>query len=214
MTPRVDMVGIPFDIPAPEFKTRVIAATHSRIPVYRGSLDHIIGFINTKEFLLDPEFQLEVLLHPVHFVPERARLHRILAEVQSRRLSLVVVVNEYGGTSGIITQEDLVEEVVGEIFDEQERDQAPELERGGEDTWKVAGLLSLEGLAIAIGVNVPEGPAETVGGHVAHILGRIPRVGDTVQDGPVTYRVTQVRRHRAERVRVEVDRRFEEDGES
>ena len=206
MTPRVDMVGVALDMPADELAARVVAARHSRLPVYRESLDHIIGFINSKEFLLDPGASMEALLHPVHFVPERARLHRILAEVQARRLSMVVVVNEYGGTSGIVTQEDLVEEVVGEIFDEQERDQAPELERVGETAWRVAGLLSFEDLAEAVGIELPQGPANTVAGHVAHILGRIPRIGDEVRDGLVTYRVTQVRRHRAQRVLVTVDR--------
>ena len=206
MTPRVDMVGLALDMTSDDLTARVVAARHSRLPVYRGSLDHIIGFINSKEFLLDPAASMEALLHPVHFVPERARLHRILAEVQARRLSMVVVVNEYGGTSGIITQEDLVEEVVGEIFDEQERDQAPELEQVGETVWRAAGLLSFEDLAEAVGIELPQGPAKTVAGHVAHILGRIPRIGDEVRDGFVTYRVTQVRRHRAQRVLVSVDR--------
>jgi CBS domain containing-hemolysin-like protein len=204
MTPRVDLIGLPVDIPSEEIRSRVVAARHSRLPVYRGSLDHVIGFIKAKELLIDSQVEMEAILHPAHFVPERARLHRILAEMQSRRLSLVVVVNEYGGTSGIITQEDLVEELVGEIFDEQERHLAPEVEEVGSGRWQVAGLLSLEDLAEVIGVDAPVGPAETVAGHVAHILGRIPRVGDEVRDGKVTFRVSQVRRQRAQRVEVAV----------
>jgi CBS domain containing-hemolysin-like protein len=200
MTPRVDVVAVSLDAPRDELKERVIDARHSRLPVFRESLDHVIGFLNTKEFLLDPEAPTEALLRPVHYVPERARLHRILADVQARRLSLVVVVNEYGGTAGIITQEDLVEEVVGEIFDEQERDHAPEVEKTGEDTWRVAGLLSLENLAETVGVDLPSTPAETVAGHVAHLLGRLPRTGDAAEDGVLRYEVLQVKRHRAQRV--------------
>lgn len=208
MTPRVDLVGIPVDLPPEEIRARAVSGRHSRLPVYSGSLDHVIGFVKAKELLLDPATRIEELLLPVHFVPERARLHRVLSVMQSGRLSLVVVVNEYGGTSGLITQEDLVEELVGEIFDEQERDQAREIEVEGPRTWKVAGLLLLEDLAEAVGVPAPAGPAETVAGHVAHLLGRIPRVGDEVQDGRLRFHVTQVRRHRAQRVRVTLSPEF------
>jgi len=103
-----------------------------------------------------------------------------------------------------VAQEDLVEELVGEIVDEQERHLAPEVEEVGSGRWRVAGLLSLEDLAEVIGIDAPAGPAETVAGHVAHILGRIPRVGDEVRDGKVTFRVSQVRRQRAQRVEVAV----------
>lgn len=201
MTPRVDIAAVPVDLPPAELKARVLSGRHSRVPVYRDSLDQIVGYLSAKELLLEPDFQLEALLHPVHFVPERARLHRILAEVQSRHLGLVVVVNEYGGTAGILTQEDLVEEVVGEIYDEEDRE-APEVEVVDERTWRVAGLLLLEDLAEAMGVDLAPGPAETVGGHIAHLLGGLPRPGDTVRDGAVEYRVLQIRRHRAQRVLV------------
>lgn len=201
MTPRVDIAAVAVDLPPEELKRQVLAGRHSRVPVYRGSLDQIVGYLSAKELLLEPDFRLETLLHPVHFVPERARLHRILAEVQSRHLGLVVVVNEYGGTAGILTQEDLVEEVVGEIFDEEDRE-APEVEVVDPHTWRVAGLLPLEDLAEAMGVDLAPGPAETVGGHIAHLLGGLPRPEDTVQDGAITYRVLQIRRHRAQRVLV------------
>jgi putative hemolysin len=204
MTPRVDLAGVPIDLPREELRRRVVAARHSRLPVYRGSLDQIIGFINTKEFLLEPDLPADALLRPVHFVPERARIHRILTEVQSRRFNLVVVVNEYGGTEGIITKEDLVETVVGEIFDEQEHDEAAPLERAGENLWRVDGLLPLGDLAAEVGLRTPEGPAQTVAGHVAHLLGRPPRPGDKAEDGILSYRVVQVRRHRAHRLLVQV----------
>ena len=202
MTPRVDLAAVPVDLPRTELRRRIMAARHSRLPVYGDSLDQIIGFVNAKEFLLEPERPLEELLRPVYFVPERARIHRILAEVQSGRWNLVVVVNEYGGTAGIITKEDLVETVVGEIFDEQERDEAAPLEPAGEGTWRVDGLLPLEDLAEAMGFETPSGPAQTVAGHVAHLLGRLPRVGDEAADEKARYRVLRVRRRRAHRVLV------------
>ncbi len=206
MTPRVDLVGVPVALPRNELRERVLAAHHSRLPVYRDSLDQIVGFLNTKEFLLDSSLPLEDLLRPVHFVPERARLHRVLAEVQSRRLNLVVVVNEYGGTAGLITKEDLVETVVGEIFSEHEAEAVLPLERAGEDVWRVDGLYPLEDLAEEMNVPRPEGPAQTVAGHLAHLLGRPPRPGDTAEDGPLRYQVLQIRRHRAHRVQVTLRR--------
>ncbi len=202
MTPRVDLVALPVDISREELRRRVPEARHSRLPVYRDSLDQIIGFINAKEYLLDPDLPLDALLRPVHFVPERARLNRILGEIQARRLGLVVVVNEYGGTEGILTREDLAETVVGEIFDEQERDHALPMEPAGPRMWRVDGLYLLYDLIQETGVRWEPGPAETVAGHVAHLLGRPPRPGDAPVDGPFTFRVLAVRRHRAHRVLV------------
>lgn len=202
MTPRVDMVGVNVDLGPEAFHEAVIAARHSRVPVYRDNWDQVIGFLNAKEYLLEPDLQLDDLLRPVRFVPERARLSRVLADMQSQRLNLVIVVNEYGGTAGIITQEDIAEEVVGEIFNEQEIEEAAELEQTDAGVWKVAGLLSLHDMAEAMAITLPTGPAETVAGRVAYLLGRPPRRGDRVEDGQLAYRVLQVRRHRAQRVEV------------
>ncbi len=202
MTPRVDIVAVPVDAPRDDLHRRVIEARHSRLPVYRETLDQIIGFISAKEFLLDPQAPLEELLRPVHYMPERARLNRVLAEIQARRLALVVVVNEYGGTEGILTKEDLAESIVGEIFDEQERDHALPIEPAGPGQWRVDGLYLLYDLAEETGLALEEGPAETVAGHLAHRLGRPPRPGDRVSDGPLVYKVLAVRRHRAHRVLV------------
>jgi CBS domain containing-hemolysin-like protein len=204
MTPRVDVWGIPVDASRREQHRLVLESRHTRMPVYRGSIDQIVGFINAKEFLLDPDLPMEDLLKPVHFVPERARVAGVLAEVQARKLTLVVVVNEYGGTSGIITNEDIIEEVVGEIFSEQERDQEPEVERLGDTTWRVDGLVTLTELAEAMEREIEPGPAPTVAGHIAHRLGRPPRAHETVREGDVVFRVLQVARHRARRVEVTV----------
>jgi len=202
MTPRVDLVALPADLPREAMLRQVVAARHRRLPVYRGTLDRIVGFVNAKEFLLEPDASFESLLRPVTFVPERARLTRILGEIQARHLSMVVVVNEYGGTAGILTQEDLIEEIVGEIFDEQERDEAAAIEAVGERAWRVDGLLPLVDLGEAVGVEIPPAPADTVAGWVAHLLGHPPRRGDAVAMGTLSYRVLQVRRHRAHRVLV------------
>ena len=203
MTPRVDVRGIDVDSDPEEMREAVMATRHTRVPVYKESLDQVVGFVNAKEYLLDPALGRE-LIKPVHFVPERARLSVVLNEVKTKRLSLVVVVNEYGGTAGIITKEDLVEEIVGEIFDEQERDDAPEIEQVDGKTWQVDGLLSMEDLAEEIGIPFEPGPAQTVAGHIAHILGKPPRGSEEVTDAGVMYKVLSVARHRATRVEVRI----------
>jgi len=202
MTPRVDVRAVEVSSSARDRLRVVMDARHSRLPVYRDSLDQVVGFINTKETLLNPDQPLEGLIKPVHFVPESARVSGILSDVQTRRLNMVVVVNEYGGTSGIITKEDLVEEIVGEIFDEQERHLEPEVYSVSPGVWRVDGLLSLEDLEDVVDRPVKPGPAQTVAGHVAHLLGRLPRHGDTVTDDSLSYRVVGVKRHRASRVEV------------
>lgn len=202
MTPRVDIVAVPVDLPREELLRRALEAKRSRLPVYRDSLDQVLGFINTKEFLLEPTLSIQALLRPVHYVPERARLQRVLAAVQGGRANLVLVVNEYGGTAGIITKEDLLEELVGEIFDENESEEIPDLEPQPDGSFSVSGLLLVEDLGARLGLDLTDGPAETVGGHVAHLLGRPPRMHDRAEDEHLNYAVTAVRRHRAERVRV------------
>ncbi|NNF07787.1 MAG: HlyC/CorC family transporter [Candidatus Eisenbacteria bacterium] len=200
MTPRVDVLGVEVGLERSEIIQKVVDARHARLPVYRESVDQIIGYISSKEFLLDPDLPMEQLIKPVHFVPERARVHGILSEVQARKLSVVVVVNEFGGTSGIITLEDLIEEVVGEIFDETEVHVETELHPIDESSWNVSGLLPIHELAEELNLKAPEGPAQTIAGHVAHLLGRPPKVGDIVEDSTLGFEVLEVSRHRARRL--------------
>jgi CBS domain containing-hemolysin-like protein len=141
----------------------------------------------------------------VYFVPERARIAKLMNEVKERRLTMMVVVDEYGGTSGILTKEDLLEEIVGEIYDESERDLPAEIVRRGAATWEVAGLVPLDDLAQEIGVPLGPGPAQTVAGHVAHLLGHPPRRGDEVTESGVRFRVLNAVRHRARRIEVHVE---------
>jgi putative hemolysin len=203
MTPRVDVLAISVDQAVESLKEAVIACHHARIPVYRGSLDQIVGIVNAKDVLLEPGQPLDHFLRPVPFIPERARLSTILNEVKARRLSFFVVVNEYGGTAGILTKEDLVEEIVGEIFDEQERDEEPEIRQLAEKTWRVNGLLGLDDLGEEVDIRL-QSPAQTVAGHVAHLLGRPPRQGDVTEDLGVEFKVLSVKRHRASQVQVRV----------
>lgn len=207
MTPRVDIRAVDRRT-APESVAEVIRSSrHARLPVYDGSLDEIVGFINAKQYLLGAERQLELLLQPVLFVPEQKRVSDLFHEIQRQATGMVVVVDEYGHTVGIITKEDLVEEIVGEIFDEYEAEQAP-IVKLGPDRFLVDGLLAVSDLAEELEVEL-ESEAVTVNGMLSELLGRIPHGGDRAEIGEVSFRVLDVRRHRV--VRCEV-RRHRGDG--
>jgi CBS domain containing-hemolysin-like protein len=121
MTPRVDVAAAPLDISREALEQVMIEARHSRVPIYEESIDHVVGFVSTKEFFLNPNREIRELLKPVAIFPEGARVHRVFRHMQKNLLNMAVIVNEYGVTSGIVTMEDLVEEIVGEIYDEYEK---------------------------------------------------------------------------------------------
>ena len=115
MTPRVDVAAAPLGTTREGLEQVMIEARHSRIPIYEEGVDHIVGFVSTKEFFLNPDREIRELLKPVAIFPEGARIHRVFRYMQRNLLNMAVIVNEYGATSGIVTMEDLVEEIVGEL---------------------------------------------------------------------------------------------------
>src|SRR5581483_7503073 len=144
-----------------------------------GSIDVIIGVLYTKDLLpyvtgLPPDFDLRAVLHPPYFVPESKRADVLLQEFQAKKLHLAIVVDEYGGTAGLVALEDLLEELVGEIADEYDE---PErlIQRVDATTFRVAGKLPIDELNSATGLAIPNGDYETVGGWVLDLLARVPR---------------------------------------
>lgn len=200
MTPRVDIRSADRRV-SPEALADVIRSSrHTRIPISDGSIDQILGFINAKEYLLNPGATLEELLKPVLFVPETKPANEIFHEIQRRRIGMVVVVDEYGHTAGIITKEDLVEEIVGEIYDEYESDQKP-IVKVGPDRYMVTGQVTVAELAEELGVELAA-EAVTLNGFLAEQLRGIPRAGDRVEHEGLEFRVLEVRRHRVHRCEV------------
>jgi CBS domain containing-hemolysin-like protein len=205
MVPRVDIVSLPIESTAAE--AREFARTHqySRILLTRGrSLDEIAGYLYAKDLLLHPDAPTIALRRDVLFVPEVQGGVDVLREMQRKQVPIAVVVDEYGGTSGIVTMEDLLEEIVGEIRDEFDEEPQKVLKLPGPETaWEVDGRASMDELR-AVGVPVPEGAlGEPIGAYVVELLGRLPRAGDTVDLGAgATAQVTGISRRRVTKLRV------------
>lgn len=188
MTPRVDVISATMDISHDKLQQLMLDARHSRIPICEGSLDHIVGFVSTKEFFLNIDRQLRELINPVAIFPEGARIHRVFRHMQKNRLNMAVIVDEYGVTSGIVTMENLEEEIVGEIYDEFEK--AEQLIRQlGQDEWSVMCRASVEEVNEVCGLTLPEGESVTLNGYLCNEFGEIPVPEQTIERGGALFTV-------------------------
>lgn len=207
MVPRVDVASLPVDTPAKEALEFIRTQQFSRVILTKGrSLDEVAGYFYAKDFLLDPDAESHVdlgsLRRDVLFVPETQGAIDVLRQMQREQTPIAVVVDEYGGTSGIVTMEDLLEEIVGEIKDEFDEEPAKVVKVAGERAWDVDGRATMEDLR-ALGVHVEEAEgAEPVGAIVLARLGRLPRMHDTVELGGAIMEVSALSRRRVTRVRV------------
>ncbi|WP_062214014.1 hemolysin family protein [Streptomyces sp. NBRC 109706] len=203
MTPRVDVRALASTATAADAAELTRETGLSRFPVHERNLDEVLGMVHIKDVLaLDVRDRaetpvLDLLTEPV-LVPDSLPVDRLLERLRGTR-SLGVVVDEYGGTAGVVTLEDIVEEVVGEVRDEHDPARTPDLAPMGPGHWEAGGNARLDQLA-AIGLQVPEGPYETVAGLLATELARIPATGDTVEVDGWRLVVLRTARHRAERV--------------
>jgi magnesium and cobalt transporter len=185
---QMDLLDI--DAPYDALLREVITTAHSRFPVYEGSRDNVIGILMSKDLLKlqrSPGLNLRTLLRPVVFVPESKKLNDLLREFRANRNHLAMVVDEFGRTAGLITIEDVLEEIVGEIEDEfDERESDTGIVSLADGTHRVAGDASIEAVNDVFGTSLPTADFETIGGLVAHSFGRVPRRGEPVRiDGLV-----------------------------
>ncbi|MFD7614169.1 hemolysin family protein [Streptomyces sp. NPDC059828] len=208
MTPRVQVTALEAQATAEDVANATRATGLSRFPVYRDSLDTVIGIAHIKDVLAVPADErhrhpvLELLREPV-LVPETLTVDRLLDRLSAKR-TMAVVIDEYGGTAGVVTLEDIVEEVVGEVRDEHDPHETADLARAGEDAdgralWSADGAARTDQLQ-AIGLRVPDGPYETLAGLIARTLGRIPAVGDTIEHSGWRLDVVDASGRRAARV--------------
>ncbi len=196
MVPRIDMGILELGTPLPEVLSAVVGRGHSRWPVYRDSADHIVGIVHAKDLLRVCQdgggaSPLERLLRPAIFVPENQRISVLLRDFKKRRTHMAIVLDEFGGTAGLVTLEDLVEEIIGEVADEFEVGQA-ETVRAVEGGWLIDSRASLAVLGERLGIPEEElagRQSETVGGLVSELLGRLPRAGDEAPFGAWVLRV-------------------------
>ncbi|MBX3607251.1 MAG: CBS domain-containing protein [Piscinibacter sp.] len=193
--PRMDLLNI--DAPYDEVLHTVIATAHSRFPVYEGSRENVIGILMAKDLLKlqrAPELNLRTLLRPAVFVPESKGLNELLRDFRSNRNHLAIVIDEFGNTAGLITIEDVLEEIVGEIEDEfDEKDGESGVYTLADGSQRVAGDASIEAVNRVFGAQLPEAEFDTIGGLVAHELGHVPRRGESTRVGALLFTVMLTR---------------------
>jgi putative hemolysin len=210
MHPRIDIDAVDIETPSDEVVGAVAMSGFSRLPVYEGDLDHVLGFVYNKDIFqqhyLGRNIELRKILHAPLFVPESLTLDRLLLMFQERRTQLAIVLDEFGGTSGMVTFEDILEELVGEIYDEHRRDVEQRIVRRDEGSWLVDGKLPVHELAenLPDGVQLTSGAADysTVAGLVMGNLERLPKIGDLVLDGNVRMEVVDMDGTRIDRLLV------------
>jgi CBS domain containing-hemolysin-like protein len=206
MTPRPDIVAIQADATIGDLRRLVQEQEYSRLPVFTDNLDNIVGLVVVKDLIQMPEVpedshSVREMMRPAAFVPETKRVVDLLREFQQGRFQLALVVDEYGGTAGLVTVEDVIEELVGEIRDEYDSEAEP-IVREGEDTFVFSGKVGIGEMAERLGVEIEDGDFETVGGFVLARLGRVPAVGERFEIDGLDVAILEAERRRIHKVRV------------
>ena len=180
MVPRSRMDTLDINQPLSELLPEIIDTGHSRFPIYEGDRDNIIGILLAKDLLLsitNPSINIRSLVRPAVFVPETKRLNILLHDFRSSRNHLAIVIDEHGGTSGLVTMEDVLEQIVGEIEDEYDEDEAKTIFQTGTNSWRAMGITNICSFNRHFNTNLPDDDYDTVGGWLAEQLGHIPRRG-------------------------------------
>jgi putative hemolysin len=207
MTPRTEVLAIAEGTPLGEFLHLYAQESHTRFPIYHESLDQVTGILSIKDVLLslastqlDPERPVTDTSRPAAFVPETKRIGELLVEMQRGSTQMVIVVDEFGGMAGLVTLKRLVEEVVGPWGDELAAPM-PSTDLVGSGSFDLAGGLHMSRAREELGLELPDGPYETVAGYLLHRFGHIPQQGEQVRIGPWLLQVAQMQGLRIERVR-------------
>jgi putative hemolysin len=213
MVPRTEIVGIPQDITLKHLLEKVAEERYTRFPVYEGPLDNIIGVVHIKDvFTLlserrsDEPFSVQSILRPVLNVPKTTSITKLMTLMQSQKAHIAVVVGEYGETAGIVTLEDIMEEIVGEVqdeFDTLEEGVRSEVEMQADGSYSVDGLITVDAFAEKFAVSFGNAHYHTIAGYVFGQLGRVPKVGDSVYIGEYRLQVEAMDHLRIARLRVE-----------
>jgi putative hemolysin len=204
MTPRPDIIAIHADATLNDLRTLFREEQYSRIPVYRKDLDNIVGIVFVKDLVALPpgaEPPLTTLMRSAYMVPESKRVSELLKEMQRRQLQLAIVVDEYGGTAGLVTVEDLLEEIVGEIRDEYDVESETVVDEG-DGVFVFSGKVSVDEVMDRLGVEIEREGFETLGGYLLSHLGRMPYVGETFEVDDLATEVLEVERRRITKVRI------------
>jgi len=206
MVPRIDIVAAPSDSSFEEIAKAIVERPYSRIPIFDDTIDNIVGVVYAREVLgylanSDKPADIKAVARPPYFVPESKKVDELLTEMRRNKLSIAIVVDEYGGTAGLVTIEDLIEEIVGEIADEFDVEEEP-IHRVSDSEAILDARVSIDALQELFGVEVEEGDFDTVGGFVFNHLGKMPSVGEEIRVDGLVVRVLSVSGRRIKRLRV------------
>lgn len=207
MVPRIDMVCAEINTPSEELLSLIREAHHSRIPIYEGRVDHIKGVVYVKDLLhvisAHQAWDIPTVMRPPYFVPENKKIAELMAEFRMERVHMATVVDEYGGTSGLVTFEDLIEEIVGEIHDEYD-DEEQLFQWDEEDQiLTVDARITIEDLNLLLNVELPQNGYETLGGFIYNHLGHVPNPRESFAFGNLTMSIIDVLGQRITTVRIE-----------
>ncbi len=206
MVPRIDVVALEVGSTPEEVLRTIVESGHSRIPVYEETIDNIVGILYAKDILAaqsqgERSPVLREIIRPAYFVPESKRLDSLLKEMQENKVQMAIVVDEYGGVAGVVTLEDIVEEIVGEIQDEYDREEPPVVFEA-DGSYLFDGRIPLDDVQEILGTPLPLDEADSLGGFIYNELGHIPRVGETVRYDDLLFEVAEVSGRRIRKVRV------------
>jgi CBS domain containing-hemolysin-like protein len=208
MTPRLDMSAISTDASIEEAIEQCVQGSHARLPVYEGSLDNVIGIVHLRDLVRDLNYgealtenlELEDLIEPTLHVPESKNVDDLLTEMRKERLHMVIVIDEFGTTEGLVTMEDLTEEIVGEILEGGEEEP---IEYVDDDTVVVKGEVNIEEVNEALSIDIPEGEEfETIAGFIFNRVGRLVQAGEVIEYDGIEIRVEQVENTRITKARI------------
>ena len=209
MTPRTDVYLLNIDTPIAEAIDELLEERFSRIPVFEDDIDNIIGILYMKDFIVQARkvgfenVNIREILHQPYFVPETKNIDILFRELQANKKTMAILIDEYGGFSGILTIEDLIEEVMGNINDEDDHEE-PHIEKLDNKTYVANGLLSLDDLADSLHMELEDGYTDTLGGFLINLLGSIPKDGETnnLTYENITFNIEEVKEKRITKVRI------------
>ena len=196
MVPRIDIFALDAHTPMEQIREMVASAGHSRVPVYDGNIDRIVGLLYVKDLLKIPPGEATrldrgFLIREAYFVPEGKKIDDLLREFQRGKKHMSVVVDEYGGTSGIVTLEDILEEIVGEILDEYDHE-PPLVHQTGPRQFVAAGWVGIEHFNAALAVSLPSDEVDTLGGFLYNLVGRVPEEGEEIEFAGIRFRINRL----------------------
>lgn len=205
MIPRIDIVSVDANTKLKELIKTISDAGHSRIPVLENTIDNIIGILYVKDLLKyvvekPRNFQLTKILHKPFFVPETIPLDDLLVQFRKRKLHLAIIVDEYGGVGGIVTLEDILEEIVGEIVDEFDEYKLPEIQKINSTLYEVDSRIAISELNNELSLSLPSDDFDTIGGLVFDLFGKIPKKNETVTFNNLKFRIKDIRGTRINRI--------------